>query len=225
MQREVRHVSARDGYDLWAETYDATLNPVVVMDSRHSVQVLSPSPGEVILDAGCGTGRNLAALQQAGARPIGVDFSAGMLAVAHKAQPSVALAVADLQHSLPFVAASFDAVLCALVGEHLDDLAATLEGLRDVLKPGGRLVFSVYHPEMAVAGVEANFDLGGVEYRLGAVKYSVQDYVDVVAGADYDEIAFASFRGDGTLAAQLPAAAKYVGFPMVLVIGATTRVR
>ena len=217
-------MSARDGYDLWAETYDETPNPVVIMDSRHSLQVLSPSPGEVILDAGCGTGRNLAALLEAGARPIGVDFSDGMLAVARRAQPSVALAMADLQHSLPFAAASFDAVLCTLVGEHLDDLPATLNGLRHVLKPGGRLVFSVYHPEMAAAGIEANFDRGGIEYRLGVAKYSVQDYIDVVASADFDEIAFASFRGDGKLAAELPSAAKYIGFPMLLVIGATTPV-
>ena len=222
MKREIRHVSARDGYDLWAETYDEAPNPVVIMDSRHSLQVLSPSAGEVILDAGCGTGRNLAGLLEAGARAIGVDFSHGMLAVARRAQPAVPLVEADLQQALPFAAASFDAVLCALVGEHLDDLAATLDGLRRVLKPGGRLVFSVFHPEMAAAGVEANFDIGGIEYRLGAVKYSVQDYIDVVAGADFDEIAFASFRCDSKLAAQLPAAAKYVGFPMLLVIGATT---
>jgi SAM-dependent methyltransferase len=192
------------------------------MDARHSLQVLSPGADEVILDAGCGTGRNLSALVAAGARPIGVDFSPGMLAVARKAQPSVPLAVADLQRSLPFGSASFDAVLCALVGEHLDDLPATLEGLRHVLKPGGRLVFSVYHSEMAAAGAEANFDFGGVEYRLGAIKYSVQDYIDFVAGADFDEIAFASFRGDSKLAAQLPSAAKYIGLPMLLVIGATT---
>jgi hypothetical protein len=35
MEREIRYVSPRDGYDLWAQTYDATPNPVVIMDSRH----------------------------------------------------------------------------------------------------------------------------------------------------------------------------------------------
>lgn len=222
MAGRIRHVSALEGYELWADSYDETANPVVLMDSRHSVRALSPAPGELILDAGCGTGRNLAPILEAGARPVGMDFSAGMLRVAHRAQPSVLLAAADLQRPLPFADACFDAALCALVGEHLSDLPATLGELRRVLKPGGRLVFSVYHPEMAAAGIEANFNREGVEYRLGAFKYSVQDYLDVVAGADFDEIAFASYRGDDTLAGLVPEASKYVGSPVLFVVAAKT---
>ncbi len=222
MSEEVRRVSAREGYDLWAETYDETPNPIVLMDARHSVRVLTPIPGELVLDAGCGTGRNLQPLLDAGAYPVGVDFSAGMLAVAHKLYPDVPLVVADLQQPLPFADESFDAALCALVGEHLENLASLLLEFRRVLRPGGRLLFSVYHPELAATGIEANFELRGVEYRLGAITYSVQDYLDMFSDIDFAEIAFASFKGDEKLASALPKAARYIGQPLLFVVAVTT---
>jgi ubiquinone/menaquinone biosynthesis C-methylase UbiE len=59
MTKRVERVSVREGYDLWSETYDQTPNPVVAMDARYTLKWLAPRPGEQILDAGCGTGRNL----------------------------------------------------------------------------------------------------------------------------------------------------------------------
>src|ERR1022692_1189217 len=69
-----KRVTVREGYDLWAGT---TLN------------LLDPKPGEKILDAGCGTGRNLARISRAGATPYGLDFSFGMLRVAKENVPHV----------------------------------------------------------------------------------------------------------------------------------------
>src|SRR5215475_15036169 len=66
-------VSVRKGYDLWSVTYESTPNPVVTMDSRHTIKILAPAEGELILDAGCGTGRNLKPLLTAGATAIGID--------------------------------------------------------------------------------------------------------------------------------------------------------
>src|SRR5688500_11508007 len=126
MAHEVRNISALEGYELWAGTYNDTANPIVAMDARHSLDILEPRPGELVLDAGCGTGRSLSAIVASGARVVGVDFSAAMLGVAREAIPGVPLAVVDLQSTLPFADASFDAILCALVGEHLTELATAL---------------------------------------------------------------------------------------------------
>ena len=60
-----RRIDARQGYDLWSETYDETPNPVVAMDVRHTLPLLAAGPGERILDAGCGTGRNFETMLQA----------------------------------------------------------------------------------------------------------------------------------------------------------------
>jgi len=86
--------------------------------------------------------------------------------------PSVPVVQADLQAELPFRSAQFSAALCALIGEHIEKLAFTLSQLWKALQPGGWLVFSVYHPDLAEAGKEANFQLGHTEYRLGAIRYT-----------------------------------------------------
>jgi ubiquinone/menaquinone biosynthesis C-methylase UbiE len=218
--KKTRRVSAREGYDLWAETYDETPNPVVEMDARYTLDVLAPKPGERILDAGCGTGRHLGPLLRARSNPMGVDFSRGMLEIARRNYPEVPLALADLQRSLPFENEHFDAVLCALIGEHLNELPLALGEMHRVLRAGGRLIFSVYHPEMAAAGKEANFERSGVEYRLGAYRYSNTDYAHLFEDAGFEEPARHEFLGDERLVRSVPSATKLLGFPVLLVLEA-----
>ena len=213
-------IGVRPGYDLWASSYDATPNPLVALDRRTTLRALAPRPGEWILDAGCGTGAHLARLTGAGARVVGLDFSAGMLRVARCAAPHSFLVQADLQAPLPVRRRAFDAVLCALVSEHLSDPARFFTAAFDVLRPGGRLVFSAFHPELAATGVEANFELDGIEYRLGAELHTVSDFMTAVDAAGFGTVQSSEHRGDAALVAQVPAAAKYLGRPLLLVITA-----
>ena len=219
--KRTERLGVQDGYDLWAESYDETPNPVVAMDARHTIGLLDPKPGERILDAGCGTGRNLARLDGAGARAVGVDISTGMLRVARRAVPGAPALCADIQRALPFPAESFDAVLCALIGEHLADLDGTFREARRVLRPGGRYLFTVYHPAMAAAGKEANFERDGVEYRLGAHRHTVEDYVSALGAAGFDGVVVHEYAGDEALVEALPVAARYVDFPLLLALTAS----
>jgi SAM-dependent methyltransferase len=207
IRKETKRVTVREGYDLWAGTYDCTPNPVVTMDSRHTLNLLDPKPGQKILDAGCGTGRNLARISRAGANPYGLDFSLGMLRVARENLPSVPVVQADLQAELPFRTAQFSAALCALIGEHLEKLEFTLLQLWKALQPGGWLVFSVYHPDLAEAGKEANFQLGHTEYRLGAIRYTAADYLEMTWDAGFREIRSFEYKADQELIDQIPQAA------------------
>jgi ubiquinone/menaquinone biosynthesis C-methylase UbiE len=211
-------IPVKQGYDLWSATYDTTPNPVVALDARHTIALLKPQPGERILDAGCGTGRNLGALLSAGAIPTGMDFSAGMLAVAQQRYPQVALRRADLQQTFPFNDASFDAALCALIGEHLSHLSITCREIFRVLKPGGRFIFSVYHPWLAQAGKEANFEKEGVAYRLGAELHTTEDYRQAITEAGFAHLTKHEFDCDEALVEAIPAAHKYLGRPLLLVI-------
>lgn len=219
--KPTRSLPVREGYDLWSATYDSTPNPVVAMDARHSIALLRPQPGERILDAGCGTGRNLEVLASAGASPFGLDFSAGMLSVARRRAPGVPVLQADLQQPLPFRNATFDAVLCALIGEHLPRLDLTFREFHRVLKPGARLVFTVYHPALAFAGVEANFDHDGVEHRLGAVLYRPEDYRNLAAAAGFADVESRDIHGDSELARQIPKASGLLGRPVLFALTAT----
>jgi len=216
----IERVGTREGYDLWSATYESTPNPVVAMDSRHTIKLLAPAMGELILDAGCGTGRNLTGLLKAGAAAVGIDFSLGMLKVARRQSEDVPVALADLQATLPFPDNCCDAVLCALIGEHLNELGSVYSEFYRVLLARGRLVFSVYHPEMSAAGIEANFERAGVEYRLGAIHYSLSGHLSLLKEAGFVDIEVQEFNCDQELIKSVPVAAKYLDSPILLVLGA-----
>ena len=217
-EKRIRRVEPQQGYDYWSDTYDSTPNPVVAMDARHTMSLLAPAKGERILDAGCGTGRHLDAFFAAGSSAVGMDFSMGMLKVARGKHPRAQLVRGNLEQPFPFKSGTFDAVLCALVGEHLQDLATVFRESFLALRRGGRFVFSVYHPEMAAAGKEANFQRGDVEFRLGAFRHTLPDYMSLLDDAGFSDLARSEFRGDDALARAVPGWQRYIDFPVLLVI-------
>ena len=94
-------------------------------------------PAPRILDAGCGTGRNLEEFARLG--PVrGVDASPD--AVRFCRARNVAPVVQAELEALPFDDASFDLVLACDVIEHIADDAAALTDLRRVTASGGRLL-------------------------------------------------------------------------------------
>jgi SAM-dependent methyltransferase len=220
MSKRVQRPGIRDGYDRWAESYDRTPNPLVALDRRHTGKLLRPGRSERILDAGCGTGAYLGLMLRSGSSPVGLDLSRGMLNVTRAKYPLIPLAQADLNDRLPVRRRAFDAVLCALVGEHLSNLRLLFREIRDSLVRGGRFVFSVFHPEMAAAGIEANFERYGVEYRLGALRHTVADYLNLIDRARFRRIMVHEFRGDDALVQQVPWASKYLGRPLLLAVEA-----
>ena len=138
----------RNAYDQWASTYDSSPNPQIVLEFPDVLGLLAPLAGETVLDAACGTGRYTAAMAEQGAAVIGLDFSPEMLAVARRRMPAIEFRAADLTKPLPFLSHDFDAILCAQALKHIADLAFVMREFAKVLRPGGRVVFSVTHPGM-----------------------------------------------------------------------------
>jgi hypothetical protein len=89
-----------------------------------------------------------------------------------------------------------------------------------VLSPGRRLVFSGCHPKMAAAGKEAYFERSGVEYRLGARRYTSAAYVNLLEEAGFEEPVRHEFLGDTRLVESVPSATGLLGFPVLLVLEA-----
>ena len=220
MVKRISRPGVREGYDRWSESYDATPNPLVSLDRRYTLTTLDPRPGELILDAGCGTGAHLRDIGAANARPVGLDFSYGMLKVSQRTAPSASLVQADLNRRFPIRSGIFDGLVTALVSEHLTDLATFFAEAFGALREGGRLIFSAFHPEPARAGVEANFQLDGTEYRLGAERYTIDEYLNRIAEAGFRDLHHNEHAVDDALVNEIPPAAKYLGQPLLLIVEA-----
>ncbi|NMC07859.1 MAG: class I SAM-dependent methyltransferase [Candidatus Lokiarchaeota archaeon] len=149
---------ARDLYDGIAPAFDrsrgkAPWDPLVTFmsDQAASGVAASTTPGGIVLDLGCGNGRNMAYIKGIfKARAcIGLDLSASLLGAAR--QRAGGSPVPDLvqgsMNVLPFRDRSFDAVACVAALHHSPSKASmreTLGKIQDATVAGGVLVLSVW---------------------------------------------------------------------------------
>jgi SAM-dependent methyltransferase len=99
-------------------------------------------PPARVLDAGCGWGVTLEALEARGYSVVGIDVSPRALAKLD--QPGRTLAVADLTRPLPEKVETFDVVLALDVLEHLDDDRVAVATLSRLANPeNGVVIVSV----------------------------------------------------------------------------------
>ena len=107
---------------------------------RRAARSAAPAEGGRALDVACGSGRLTRELERAvGERglAVGVDFSAGMLAVAGAERADRRLVRGDALR-LPFKDASFDAVTIAFGLRNLADPSLGLREMLRVTREGGR---------------------------------------------------------------------------------------
>jgi len=217
---EPRYVATREGYDAWAPQYDSDGNPIIALDETITPALLPDLKGKRVLDLGCGTGRHTLRLAQMGGIVTGADFSAGMLAQAAKKPGTdrVTWVTQDLNSELQFMPGSFDVLLCALVLDHIRDLDRFFGRTRAVCGPGGVMVISVMHPAMMLRGVQARFyePRSDQEIRIGSEANLLSDYVMAALDAGWRIDHLGEHGYDEELAANIPRAKRYVGWPMLL---------
>jgi trans-aconitate methyltransferase len=118
-----------------AERYAETAHFVPALGAP-VLELLAPSPGERILDLGCGDGVLTEKIVSAGATVIAVDAGPDMVAAARAR--GIDARVMDGQ-KLTFTN-EFDAVFSNAALHWMRDQQAVLAGVRRALKPGGRFV-------------------------------------------------------------------------------------
>jgi ubiquinone/menaquinone biosynthesis C-methylase UbiE len=128
------------------QLYDRHLGPLLFQPFAVALAERLAGSGPDILETACGTGVVTRAILAA--RPDAVltatDLNQAMLDVAaEQSQGRVTFRQADAR-ALPFDDASFDAVACGFGMMFMPDKVAAYRELRRVLRPGGRLVASIW---------------------------------------------------------------------------------
>jgi len=214
--------SVQAGYDRWASVYDHDGNPLQALEGPIVRAAIGDVRGLTALDLGCGTGRHSLWLAVAGATVTAVDFSEGMLTEARKkpGADAVRWLAHDLHTPLRFPDGTFDLVVSGLVLEHLQDLDGFFAEARRVLKPEGRAMVSAMHPAMFLRGTQARFTdpASGDVVQPGSVSHSISAFVMAAVRAEFKLDAVDEYAPDEMFAERVPRAAKYVGWPMLVVL-------
>jgi SAM-dependent methyltransferase len=183
LRLEIPAEDVPSGYARWAGSYEGAPNPLIRVEEPVVHALLEALPAGDALDAACGTGRHMRWLAARGHRVIGVDATPEMLDVARSAMPDVDLRRGDLT-ALPLESASVDLVVCALALTHCEDLRAPVAELARVLRPGGRLVISDFHPfQLMIGGSAFFFDANGRAGFVTSHAHTHEAYFDAFVTA------------------------------------------
>ena len=133
-----------------------------------------------VLDVGCGGGLLSEALAQAGARVTAIDLAPNLLKVArlHGLESGIKvdyreLAVEVLAEEVP---ASFDAITCMEMLEHVPEPGSIIRACATLLKPGGRLCVSTLNRTPAAFALA----IVGAEYVARLLPKGTHQYRDFI---------------------------------------------
>ena len=164
-------------FDQIAPRYDL-LNRVMTFGldmpwRRATVASLRLASGSIVADVACGTGDFCRLLTEAGFRPIGLDFSWGMLALA---RTDSALVQADAL-ALPFGTDSVHGATSGFALRNVLDLEAMFDELARVIRSGGRIaLLEVAEPDMALLRAGHRIYFNQVVPRIGALLSDASAY-------------------------------------------------
>ncbi len=156
------------------------LNPVRLDYVQRRVELR----GARVLDLGCGGGLLSEALARGGAHVVAIDLAPELIEIAtlHLLESKLEVDyrvqdVAELARSEP---ASFDAICCMEMLEHVPDPAAIVEACASLLKPGAPLFASTLNrTPLAFAGA-----IVAAEYVLGLLPRGTHQYARFIRPAE-----------------------------------------
>jgi malonyl-CoA O-methyltransferase len=141
-------------YERWAPLYPPVPhNPLMRAEQQAMLEHWPKVAGLRALDLACGSGRYSQLLADANAADVvALDFCVPMLMQV----PIGSRVCASMMH-LPFAAGTFDVVISGLALGHAADVYPWMAEIARVLRKGGTLLYSDFHPEAARAGLTRSF--------------------------------------------------------------------
>ena len=215
-------ISCLEGYDRWAPSYPQVPgNPLMRLEQELMLREWPRVAGACALDLACGSGRYTKLLVEGGAASvIALDFSGPMLA-----RVTGAARVRATMTRLPFREGAFDAVVCGLAIGHIPDLRPWAREVARVLRRGGTLLYSDFHPEAAKAGLKRSFtDEHNQMHTLPHYGHEIRTQREYVRAAGLGVAALHEGRAGIDLREDFPGSADFYqrwrALPLVLVVRA-----
>lgn len=145
------HAFEHAGWQRAASAYPDTFGHVTSQAVEPLLDAVGAAPGVRLLDVATGPGYVAAAAARRGANVTGVDFARAMVEYARGIHPGLDIREGDAM-ALPFEPATFDAAVTSFGLLHFDRPEHALVEMRRVLRPGGRVAFTVWMPPDRAVG-------------------------------------------------------------------------
>ena len=211
-----------EAYERWARVYPPVAhNPLMRAEQAAMLELLPAVAGRRVLDLACGSGRYSRLLVEANAgQVVALDFCMPMLQ-----QVAAVSRVCASMMQLPLQANSFDCVISGLALGHATDIYPWMSEVARVLRPGGCLLYSDFHPQAARAGMTRSFkddadetwtvphrayDLECQQQAVAAAGLTIQALSQIRVGVELTE----TFAGSDSIYRD------WHGLPLVLVVQA-----
>lgn len=150
-----------------------------------------PLKGKIIADIGCGTGRHWQRLYAG--RPaglIGFDVSPRMIHQLRKKYPDADTRLLQGNALTGLGNGSCDLIISTLALAHMDQLETVLEEWCRVLKPGGHIIITDYHPAALQKGGDITFNHRNRTIAVKHNTYSLEYIRQLAKGLGLEQKAF-----------------------------------
>jgi ubiquinone/menaquinone biosynthesis C-methylase UbiE len=156
---------AREAYDTWAANYDTQPgNLMLDLDEAVFAELLDDISinGKSVADIGCGTGRHWKNIyDKHPAQLSGYDVSAGMLAQLSCKYPNAQVHQITDNRFTQIGNGSFDCLISTLTIAHIKDINEAIDAWMRMLKKGGHIILTDFHPSLLQKGGKRSFSHGG----------------------------------------------------------------
>lgn len=191
-----RHTDVQTAYNRWSDTYDGQPNPLRDLDLLVLQQLITDLADKVVVEAGCGTGKNSQWLAQNCQQLIGLDFSEGMLALARQKvkRPNAQFIHHDIRQPWPVEKEAADLVLINLVLEHIEKLVPIFHNAAAIMRANGELIVTDLHPNRVTEGKGA--EITALAETIVNFVHPVSDYMVAAEAAGLELLAEEGWTAD-----------------------------
>ena len=176
----------------------------------------------IIADIGCGTGRHWPEILAGNpCQLIGFDISRGMLTALNKKYPGAETYLLRDQLLNPLAAGYCDILISTLAIAHMPSLESIFSEWARVLKPGGEILLTDFHPQALKMGSRRSFSHEGKKLAVKSFIYPVEMIREKAQSMQLSCVYLEEQKVDGSMKAYyerknaLYAYEKFFGIPII----------
>jgi ubiquinone/menaquinone biosynthesis C-methylase UbiE len=172
-------MNIKSAYNNWSSSYDKDINLTRDLDAEIVRKEFADKRFELILEVGCGTGKNTTFFSEIADKVYAIDFSEGMISQAKEKLKSnnVVFTQADISLKWPIENNTIELVTCNLILEHIENLDFIFSEANRCLTNQGKFFINELHPFRQYDGKKATFLNDGKTTEIDAYIHNITDFI------------------------------------------------